>query len=100
MAPGCLIKRRDTHQPVHSGFGSQKPVGVFAFNSERYTLQSSFLAGLILEHFSFEATLLGPLQIHAQQHLGPILRLGAACASSCSKRSSNGWSSLSEVSSS
>src|SRR5829696_4430234 len=80
MPPCCLIKRRDTHQPVNSGFGSQKPVGVFAFNSERYTLQSSFLARLILEHLSFESTLLGPLEIHAQQHLGPILRFGAARA--------------------
>src|SRR5215217_5065266 len=80
MAPGCLIKRRDTHQPVYSGFGRQKPVGVFAFNSERYTLQASFLAWLILEHFSFESALLGPLEIHAQQHLGPILRFRATRA--------------------
>src|SRR5690349_4068938 len=78
MSPCCLVKRRDTDEPVHTGFGGQQPVGVFAFNSERHVLQSGFLARLILEYFSLKAALLGPLQIHAQQHLGPILRFGAA----------------------
>src|ERR1041385_6832800 len=80
MASGCLIKRRDAAQAVHSRFGSQQPIGVLAFNSERYTLQSGFLTWLILEHFSFESTLLGPFEIHAQQHLGPVLRFSAPCA--------------------
>jgi hypothetical protein len=80
MPPCGLVKRRDADQSVYAGFGSQQAVGVFAFNSERHTFQSGFLAWLILEHFGFEATLLGPLEIHAQQHLGPVLRLGAAGA--------------------
>src|SRR6185312_14006555 len=80
MSPRGLIKWRYPDQPVYSGFGCQQPVGIFAFNSERNALQSSFLAWLILEHFSLEAALLGPFEIHAQQHLGPVLRLSAACA--------------------
>ena len=35
---------------------------------------------MIFEHLSFELVLFGPFQIHAQQHLGPILRLRAAGA--------------------
>src|SRR6185369_11272554 len=77
MSPGRLIKRRDTDEAMDAGFSSQKAVGVFTFNSERNALQSRFLAWLILEHFGFEAALLGPLEIHAQQHLGPVLRFGA-----------------------
>ena len=43
-------------------------------------LDAGFFAGLIVEHLALEAAALGPLQIHAQQHLGPVLRLGAAGA--------------------
>jgi hypothetical protein len=65
---------------VDSGFCGQQSVGIFAFDSECHTLQSGFLTWLILEHFRFEVALFGPLEIHAQQHLGPILRFGAARA--------------------
>src|ERR1044072_3664295 len=80
MSPRRLIEWRDADEPVNAGFGSQQAVRIFTFDSECNALQSSFLAWLILEHFGFEAALLGPLEIHAQQHLGPVLRLGAARA--------------------
>src|SRR3954454_2908317 len=80
MTPGRLIKRRNANETVNAGFRGQQTIGVFTFNSERNALQSRFLAWLILEHFGFELALLGPLEIHAQQHLGPVLRLGAARA--------------------
>src|ERR1041385_6025830 len=80
MSPGGLIERRNANETMNAGFGGQQAVGVFTFNSERNALQSRFLTWLILEHFRFEAALLGPLEIHAQQHLGPVLRFGAACA--------------------
>ena len=38
------------------------------------------VAGLRLEQFALEAAALGPAQVHAQDHLGPVLRLGAARA--------------------
>ena len=75
-----LVKGRDADEPVDSGFCGQQSVGVFAFDSECHTLQSGFLTWLILEHFSFESTLLGPLEIHAQEHLGPVLRFGTTRA--------------------
>src|ERR1044072_3742508 len=80
MPPRRLIEWRDADEAVNAGFGSQQAVGVFTFDSECNALQSCFLAWLILEHFSFEAALLAPLEIHAQQHLGPVLRLRAARA--------------------
>src|ERR1044072_4627960 len=80
MPPRGLIERRDAHEAVNAGFGSQQAIRVFTFDSACNALQSRFLAWLILEHFGFEAALLGPLEIHAQQHLGPVLRLGASRA--------------------
>ena len=38
------------------------------------------VAGLQIDDLALEAAPLGPAQIHAQQHLGPVLRLGAAGA--------------------
>ena len=38
------------------------------------------VAGLQVDHLALEAAALGPAQVHAQQHLGPVLRLGAAGA--------------------
>ena len=38
------------------------------------------VARLAVEHLALEAAALRPAQVHAQQHLGPVLRLGAAGA--------------------
>jgi hypothetical protein len=75
-----LIKRRNPNEPVNSGFRRKQPVRILAFNSERHAFQPSFLAWLIFENFSFESSLFGPLQIHSQEHLSPILRLGTTRA--------------------
>src|ERR1044071_8791897 len=80
MPPRSLIEWRDANETVDTGFSGQQAVSIFTFNSECNALQSRFLAWLILEHFRFEAALLGPLQIHAQEHLGPVLRFGATGA--------------------
>jgi hypothetical protein len=44
----------------------------------RRTLDPCNLTRRNFEHLGLEAMALGPTQIHAQQHLGPVLRLGAA----------------------
>ena len=47
---------------------------------DRRALDARHLAGRFLEHVDGVAVPLAPAQIHAQQHLGPVLRLGAARA--------------------
>ena len=47
---------------------------------DRRALQPGFVARLVVDHLALEAAALDPAQVHAQQHLGPVLRLGAACA--------------------
>ena len=43
-------------------------------------LVSGLFTGLVIEHLSLELVTLAPAQIHTQQHLGPILRVGSAGA--------------------
>ena len=43
-------------------------------------LMPGLLAGALLEPFDLVAVRLRPAHVHAQQHLGPVLRLGAAGA--------------------
>ena len=65
---------------MDAGLGRQQAVGVLAGDGERGALEAGFVAGLIVDDLALEAAALGPAQVHAQQHLGPVLRLGAAGA--------------------
>ena len=65
---------------MHAGLGGQQAERVLAGHRDGGALDAGFFAGLVVEHLALEAAPLRPLQIHAQQHLGPVLRLGAAGA--------------------
>ena len=65
---------------MDAGFGRHPAEGVLAGEREGHALQARFFARLIVEQLALEAAPLRPLQVHAQQHLGPVLRLGAAGA--------------------
>ena len=80
VAPRGLIERRDAHQPMHAGLGEEQAVRVVAGDGERRALDAGLVAGLQVDDLALEAAALGPAQVHAQQHLGPVLRLGAARA--------------------
>src|SRR5262249_45295377 len=66
------------YEAMDSGFGRHVAVGIFADDIERHGLDSGFFTVLIVEHLRFESVLLGPPQIHAHEHLGPVLRFGPA----------------------
>ena len=80
MPPRGLIEGRDADQAMHAAFASQHPVGVFAFNLDRGGLYAGFFTGRRIENCGAETFLLGPAHIHAQKHLRPVLRFGAAGA--------------------
>ena len=65
---------------MHAALAGQLAEGVLAHDGERGGLDAGLFAVLVVVHLGFEALLLGPAQIHAQQHLGPVLALGAARA--------------------
>ncbi len=80
MPPRVGIERRYPHQPVHAGFGLQPAIGVVAADLDGGGFDAGLFALRLFQIFDLEAVLLGPARIHAQQHRGPVLALGAAGA--------------------
>ena len=74
------IEGRFAHQAVHADLGAQPAEGIIALEVDGGALDAGDLAGRDLHQLGLEAAPLAPAQIHAQQHLGPVLRLGAAGA--------------------
>ena len=75
-----LVERRQTHEPVHAAFCLERAVRVLAADAERRRLQPGFLTRARLEQLGLEPSIVGPAEVHAQHHLGPVLRVGAARA--------------------
>ncbi len=78
MAPVARIEGRFTHQPVHADLGAQPTEGIVAVELDGCALDARHLAWGDLDQLGPETPSLPPPQVHAQQHLGPILGLGAA----------------------
>ena len=74
------VERRHAHEPVHAALGGQQAVGEAALHDERRRQQPGLLSLRRLVDLDGEAAALGPALVHAQQHLGPVLRVGAAGA--------------------
>ena len=78
VAAGRLIERRDAHQAVYSGFSRKQAISVFACELDRCGFDTRFFAGSFVQNGGVDTFAFRPSQIHAQEHGGPILRLGAA----------------------
>jgi hypothetical protein len=65
---------------VDAALRLEQPVGVLAASREGRGLQPRLLSRARLEQLGLEAPVLGPAQVHAEQDLGPVLRVGAARA--------------------
>ena len=78
LAAGVGVKRADTHQAVHAVLAFQHAVGVRALHHHRSALDARLVAVQHVQHLHAVAVLFGPAGVHAVQHLGPVLRLGAA----------------------
>ena len=80
MASRIGIKRTDADQTVNPAlcFGIAKRIRAGDPNSR--CRDAHFFTRRNVEHFDAIARLLRPTRIHAQEHIGPIARLGAACA--------------------
>ncbi len=78
MAAGVRIERRDAHQAMDAALGLEPAIGVGTADPDRRRFEAGLLAAALFEPLDLVAVRFGPARIHAQQHLGPILRLGAA----------------------
>src|SRR5262249_47893066 len=79
-AGGVGGEGRDADEPVHAGLGLHVAVRVRPLDGERRALDPGALAGLLLEQLGPEAPSLAPAEVHAEKHLGPVLRLEPAGA--------------------
>ena len=80
VPPVARIERAFAHQSVHAGLGAQVAEGVVAGDLKRGMFDAGGVACGFFHLAHFELARLGEAPIHAQQHLGPVLRLGAAGA--------------------
>ena len=65
---------------MDAAFGLGIAVGVFALDQDRGGFDPGLFARLIFDRFDLEPAPFGPAGIHAEQHFGPVLAFGAACA--------------------
>ena len=65
---------------MNAVFGAQKAVGVGARDRERDVFDARVVTWLEVDDLGLEALVLTPAEIHAHQHLGPVLGVDAARA--------------------
>src|SRR5690606_23162135 len=80
VSPRRAVVRADPRQPVHAAFGLGVAVGVLALDQQSRRLDPGLLAGAVLDALDLVALALGPASVHPEQHLGPVLAFGTACA--------------------
>ena len=74
------VERADPDQAMDAALGGQQPISVRPVEHERRRLDARLFAVMDLVDLHAEALLLGPPRVHAEQHVRPVLRLGAAGA--------------------
>src|SRR6185312_13151883 len=77
MPARVRIEGRDAHKPMHAVFALEPAIGVVALDRDGRRLDAGALAFAFLDPIDLVAVLLRPAHIHAHQHAGPILALGA-----------------------
>src|SRR6185503_21042279 len=80
LPPVLRVERADADEAVDAALGTQPAVRPAALDRDRDALEASLLALLLVEDLGREAMALGPAQVHPQEHLGPVGRLGATRA--------------------
>lgn len=78
MTTVARVKWTLTHQTVNAGFCPQPAVGVLALNMNGGTLDARDFTLGDFHQLAFEAMRFDPAEVHAQHHIGPILRFGTA----------------------
>ena len=74
------IERGNAHQPVDTDFRLQQAVSVFTVYFKRDRLDARAFALLPVHDHSAKTHALSPAQVHAEQHLSPVLAFCAAGA--------------------
>ncbi len=75
-----LVERRQPDEAVDAPLRLEDAVGVLPAGGERRRLQSGLLSRARLDQLDLEAALLRPPEVHAEEDLRPVLRVGSARA--------------------
>jgi hypothetical protein len=70
----------DPDEAVDATLGAQPAIGEPPGDGDRGALDARLLAGLGVDHVGLEPVALAPAQVHPQEHVGPVGRLGPARA--------------------
>ena len=65
---------------MDAALGLEEAVRVLALDGDRRRLEARLLPGARLDELGLEAAVGRPAEVHPEQHLGPVLRVGAARA--------------------
>ena len=65
---------------MHSALRLRVAVGVLAFDQDRRLADAGLIARLNILQFHLKPATLRPALVHAEQDVGPVVRLGAAGA--------------------
>ena len=74
------VEGAETDEPVHAALRLEESVGVLTLHRQRRRLEPRLLPRARLDELGLEAAVVCPAQVHAQEHLGPVLGVGAARA--------------------
>ena len=74
------VERADPHQPVHARLALEIAVGHRPADGDAGALNAGHAVVLPVEQLDVVVVRLRPVDVHPQQHLGPIVGVGAAVA--------------------
>ena len=80
VAPLLGVEGADAHEPVDASLGAQEAVRTAPVDVDGGALDARLLALELVHDLGPEPVPLGPAEVHPEQHLGPVGRLGAAGA--------------------
>ena len=78
VPPRLRVKRGDADETMHAFFGFQKAIGVVPLDEKARGFDARLVARLEVGGLNGKSVPLRPAPVHAQEHLRPVLRLGAA----------------------
>lgn len=78
MPSVARVERRLAYQAMDAGLGPEPAIGVLAIKTHRRALDARDLPLRDLHDLGLESFRLTPSQVHAQQHVGPVLGFGSA----------------------
>src|SRR5690349_19504168 len=78
MPARIRVEWRYAYQPMYAVLALEPAIGVVAFDHDGRRLDAGTLALGFLDPFDLITVRFGPAHVHAYEHAGPILALGAA----------------------